>query len=519
MPASRSARATPFAPRSWPSRPGLAIITLILCSSAMCGQTSPYGDYIASTERRDMGHVTGTVLPPCLVSPASCLVLVLPPLDQLDRDPVRGRAADAGHAAARPDAHLGRRDLRALVPQGAYGGVQVLHLYADREEPFAALLELLVEAPLLLHRLHQLDEGVAHRQPCRLEAGSQRLLQRRVHLQPQVAFPLRGGVLQVLRPYHHVVQLLDLQGSLTSVHWLERWVVLAEKRVEAGRELTADESGPVAPRLAVARRGDRIGDVHAALSELDERPFDIARVKGDQEHALAPLLQRPREERPLGAGPGCQQLEAGVAEPHRRVLPAIVALRPPADREAEPLRVRRERAGRIPRQDDHVVDALQHIRRSYPLLPTSYLLIDRRRQPHEHAAARFRVQEADHPRQPLPRLLVDELHALRLQPLQLRADVRRLEADVVQPFPLALQEPPHRRLRRKRLQQLDLALADGEERGPHALLPHRRRGVHRQPQRLAVEPERLVQAMHRNADVMDLLDHIPSLSRHSLISA
>src|SRR3972149_10784283 len=35
MPASRRARATTLAPRSWPSRPGLAMITLILRSSAM----------------------------------------------------------------------------------------------------------------------------------------------------------------------------------------------------------------------------------------------------------------------------------------------------------------------------------------------------------------------------------------------------------------------------------------------------------------------------------------------------
>src|SRR3990172_2146125 len=47
MPASRRARATTFAPRSWPSRPGLAIITLIFRSSLIRRQTSPYGDYIA----------------------------------------------------------------------------------------------------------------------------------------------------------------------------------------------------------------------------------------------------------------------------------------------------------------------------------------------------------------------------------------------------------------------------------------------------------------------------------------
>ena len=40
MPASRSARAMIFAPRSWPSRPGLAINTLIFFSAIFVGEFS-----------------------------------------------------------------------------------------------------------------------------------------------------------------------------------------------------------------------------------------------------------------------------------------------------------------------------------------------------------------------------------------------------------------------------------------------------------------------------------------------
>src|SRR3990170_7489172 len=157
MPASRSARATTFAPRSCPSRPGLAIITLILCSSAMCGQTSPYGDYIARHKggaRLAIGVAEGFSPArqadlPMWARLGRSQLLRLPPLDQLQRDPVRGGPADARHPAARPDARLRLGDPRALRLQIAHGGVQVVHLNADRKEALAALLELLGEAPLL----------------------------------------------------------------------------------------------------------------------------------------------------------------------------------------------------------------------------------------------------------------------------------------------------------------------------------------------------------------------------------
>src|SRR3972149_10760460 len=117
MPASRSARATTFAPRSWPSRPGLAIITLIFRSSLIRRQTSPHGDYIARHKggaRLAIGVAAG--LQPCPTSgrPEGLQLLRLPPLDELDRNPLRGRLAGPRPPAARPDPPLRLRHPRAL---------------------------------------------------------------------------------------------------------------------------------------------------------------------------------------------------------------------------------------------------------------------------------------------------------------------------------------------------------------------------------------------------------------------
>src|SRR3990170_430090 len=80
-------------------------------------------------------------------------------------------------------------------------------------------------------------------------------------------------------------------------------------------------------------------------------------------------------------------------------------------------------------------------------------LLHRRCQLNEGAPAGPGVQEADHAGQAAARLLVDQLHTLGLEAVQLGGHVRGLEADVVQPLPLALQEAPHGRLWGERLQQ------------------------------------------------------------------
>src|SRR3972149_5099400 len=118
------------------------------------------------------------------------------------------------------------------------------------KKPSPRSLNCSAKRPLSPPRRYQLDEGVAHRQPRHLEPGAEGPAEPLGRLQAKVAFPLRRRVLQVVGRDHYVVQLLYLQGSLTSIHRLKRRIVLAEKRVEPGGELAADKGRPEAPPLA-----------------------------------------------------------------------------------------------------------------------------------------------------------------------------------------------------------------------------------------------------------------------------
>src|SRR3990170_6050849 len=100
------------------------------------------------------------------------------PFDELDRDAVRVFVVDAREAGGRPDAVLGVGDLDIVASEKGNGLVEIFDLDANREQAFAALLELLVEAPLFLDGLHQLEEGVADREAGDLEAGAERVVER-----------------------------------------------------------------------------------------------------------------------------------------------------------------------------------------------------------------------------------------------------------------------------------------------------------------------------------------------------
>ena len=65
----------------------------------------------------------------------------------------------------------------------------------------------------------------------------------------------------------------------------------------------------------------------------------------------------------------------------------------------------------------------------------------------------------------------------------------------------------------RRLEQLDLAVAGGEQRGAHALIGDLRLADERQTERVAPEAIRLVEILHDDADVMDIGDHV---RRHTL---
>jgi len=79
-------------------------------------------------------------------------------------------------------------------------------------------------------------------------------------------------------------------------------------------------------------------------------------------------------------------------------------------------------------------------------------------------AGRRRMQEADHAGEAGPRLLVDHSDALGFGAGQLGVDVVGLEAEVVDAFAAFGQELADAALVGKRLQELDLAFADREQR-------------------------------------------------------
>ena len=117
------------------------------------------------------------------------------------------------------------------------------------------------------------------------------------------------------------------------------------------------------------------------------------------------------------------------------------------------------------------------------------------------------MQETDLAGQAGPRRGVDQLRAFVLRRRQLGADVGRIEAQMMQPFAAAREEARHRATRTERFQQLDLAVTRGEERGPDALIRKLRLLEQRKPEHVPIEPIRVAQPLHRDADVMNRPDH------------
>ena len=121
------------------------------------------------------------------------------------------------------------------------------------------------------------------------------------------------------------------------------------------------------------------------------------------------------------------------------------------------------------------------------------------------------MKKADLPGQARARRGVEQVDAAVLEHDQRGADVGRLEAQVMQALAASGQEASDRRRRAQRLQQLDLAVAGGEQRGAHALihelgLPHER-----QPENVAVEGVGFGQTLHHDSDVMNPSYHSSTL--------
>src|ERR1700736_2525771 len=82
----------------------------------------------------------------------------------------------------------------------------------------------------------------------------------------------------------------------------------------------------------------------------------------------------------------------------------------------------------------------------------------------QDAAGRLGMQETDHARQAVARLLIDQLDSLDARGIQLTFDVVSLEAYVMQAAAAPREELAHRIVGVERLEQFDLALSRLEQR-------------------------------------------------------
>ena len=94
-----------------------------------------------------------------------------------------------------------------------------------------------------------------------------------------------------------------------------------------------------------------------------------------------------------------------------------------------------------------------------------------------------------------------------LRVFEIGVDVGGLEADVVEALALAFEEAADGGVGAGGFEELDLALADGEERGFHALVLDGVLGVDMEAEGVAVELEGVVEGVDSDADVVDLFDH------------
>src|SRR5436305_9892438 len=82
----------------------------------------------------------------------------------------------------------------------------------------------------------------------------------------------------------------------------------------------------------------------------------------------------------------------------------------------------------------------------------------------QDSQSRSRLQERYLAVRAGPRLAIDEVDALVLEVAQMRADVRRAEAQVVQPWAAALQKAGNRAVDVRRLQEFDQRVAGFDHR-------------------------------------------------------
>lgn len=116
----------------------------------------------------------------------------------------------------------------------------------------------------------------------------------------------------------------------------------------------------------------------------------------------------------------------------------------------------------------------------------------------------IRVHEGDlEPEQPAPRHPVNELRAGRLQLLQRRAEISRLERDVMHARPATGEEATDGRVVVRRSHELDAAFADEHRRRLDPLRLERLSAFESRVKETLVRGDRLVEVVHGQAEVVD----------------
>ena len=115
----------------------------------------------------------------------------------------------------------------------------------------------------------------------------------------------------------------------------------------------------------------------------------------------------------------------------------------------------------------------------------------------EHAVAGARMQKGDAPGQSLARRGVEQRDALAPERGEILIHARGPEAEVVQPLTPLGEEARDSGIGARRLEELDLAVTGGEQRGAHALVGDLRLADERQTERVAPEAIRLVRDCSR----------------------
>src|SRR6202044_1120344 len=134
-------------------------------------------------------------------------------------------------------------------------------------------------------------------------------------------------------------------------------------------------------------------------------------------------------------------------------------------------------------------------------MPLSFLFRGWLREFDQHAAGGLGMQETNHSRQPIARLLIDQLDSLGARSFELACDVVGFETYVMQAAATPREELADRIVEVERLGQFDLTLSPLEQRGANALLFNRSALRELQAERVAPESQTLVEIRHDHADV------------------